>query len=285
MPANDGNPEGLERLLIRLVNPTGGATLDSRNVTQVFVSDPGAIPEVGLFADSITVAERGFATAVLVLQRHGSAVGAASVDFAISGGDATAGTDFTGQMSGKVSWTAGDGEPKNLLFSIVDDGGSEDTEFFEMTLTNATGAGIRGAATAVIEILDGRGSNVAPNAVAGAGQTVIGGGTVTLDGGQSNDPDGDSLTFEWEQTGGPAVSLSNTTSAVAQFTSPTVTSDAMLQFRLTVTDPSNLSDSATTTVTVTRVNSGGGGGGSISALLILLCLAAIVRRTYRKDVV
>jgi hypothetical protein len=222
---------------------------------------------------------------VLVLQRHGSAVGAASVDFAISGGDATAGTDFTGQMSGKVSWTAGDGEPKNLLFSIVDDGGSEDTEFFEMTLTNATGAGIRGAATAVIEILDGRGSNVAPNAVAGAGQTVIGGGTVTLDGGQSNDPDGDSLTFEWEQTGGPAVSLSNTTSAVAQFTSPTVTSDAMLQFRLTVTDPSNLSDSATTTVTVTRVNSGGGGGGSISALLILLCLAAIVRRTYRKDVV
>jgi choice-of-anchor B domain-containing protein len=287
MPANDGDPEGLERLLVRLVNPTGGATLDSQNVAQVFVSDPGATPEVGLFADSITIAERGFATAVLVLQRHGSAVGAASVDYAITGGDATAGTDFTGQTSGTVSWTPGDGEPKNLLFRIVDDGGSEDTEFFEVTLTNATGAGIRGAATAAVEILDGRGVNVAPNAVAGAGQTVVGGALVTLDGGQSNDPDGDSLMFEWEQTGGTAVSLNNTTSAVAQFTSPTVTSDAMLQFRLTVTDQSDLSDSATTTVTVTRENSGGGGsgGGGISALFILFCLAAMVRRTYRKGAV
>lgn len=288
IPANDGDPEGLERLVVRLVNPTGGATLDSRNVAHVFLSDPGAVPEVGFFADSITIAERGFATAVLVLQRHGSAVGAASVEFAITGGDATAGTDFIGQSSGTVSWMPGDGEPKSLLFSIVDDGNSEDTEFFEVTLTNATGAGIRGTATAAVEILNGRGFNVAPNAVAGAGQTVAGGTVVTLDGGLSNDPDGDSLTFQWEQTGGTQVSLSNTTSAVAQFTTPAATSDTMLQFRLTVTDPSNLSDSAATTVTVTRVNSGG--GGSISGLFILLGLAAIVRRAgrvrrmYRKDV-
>ena len=287
MPANDGNPEGLERLLVRLVNPTGGASLESRNVANVFLSDPGAVPELGFFTDSISIAERGFATAVLVLQRHGSAVGAASVDFAITGGDATPGTDFAGQTSGTVSWTPGDGEPKNLLFSIVDDGNSEDNEFFELTLTNATGAGIRGTATAAVEILNGRGFNVAPNAVAGVSQTVVGGTVVTLDGGQSNDPDGDTLTFQWEQTGGTDVSLSNSTSAVAQFTSPTVTSDTMLQFRLTVTDPANLSDSAAITVTVTRP---GSGGGSISAPFILLCLAAFVRRasrvrrTYRKDV-
>jgi choice-of-anchor B domain-containing protein len=279
IPANDGDPERLERLLVRLISPTGGATLDSRNVAQVFISDPGAAPEIGFFADSITIAERGFATAVLVLQRHGSATGAASVDFAITGGDATAGTDFTGQTSGTVSWPAGDGEPQSLLFSIVDDGSSEDTEFFEVTLTNAAGAVIRGAATAAVEILNGRGINVAPNAVAGAGQTVVGGTVVTLDGGQSNDPDDDSLMFEWEQTSGTPVSLSNTTSAVTQFTSPTVMSDTMLQFRLTVTDPSELSDSAATTVTVTRTNSGSrSGGGSISVLFVLLCVAAVAVR-------
>jgi hypothetical protein len=228
---------------------------------------------------------------VLVLQRHGSAIGAASVDFAITGGDATTGTDFSGQTSGTVNWMPGDGEPQNLLFSIVDDGSSEDPEFFEVTLTNATGAGIRGVATAAVEILNGRGFNVAPNAVAGASQTVVEGTVVTLDGGQSNDPDGDSLTFEWEQTSGTPVSLSSATSAVAQFTAPAVMSDTMLQFRLTVTDPLSLRDSATTTVTVTRANSGGGrsGGGSISALFIVLCLAIVasrsarVRRTYRKD--
>jgi choice-of-anchor B domain-containing protein len=290
IPANDGVPEGLERLLVRLVDPTGGATLDSRNVAHVFISDPGAVPEVGFFADSLTIAERGFATAVLVLQRHGSAIGAASVDFALTAGDATAGTDFIGETSGTVSWPPGDGEPKNLLFGIVDDGSSEDTEFFEVTLTNATGAGIRGAATAAVEILNGRGVNVAPNAVAGASQTVVGGTVVTLDGGQSNDPDGDGLTFEWEQTGGTPVSLSNTTSAVTQFTSPTVTSDTMLQFRVTVADPSELSDSATTTVTVTTTSSGSGsGGGSISVLFVLLSVAAVavragrIKRTYRKD--
>jgi choice-of-anchor B domain-containing protein len=291
-PTNDGIAEGIEQLLVRLVNPTGGATLDSPNVAQVFLSDPAANPEIGFFADSITTAERGFATAVVVLQRHGSVANAASVDFAITAGDATADTDFIGQTSGTISWSPGDGAPKNLLFSIVDDGSMEDTEFFDVTLMNPAGASVRGSATATVEILNGRGVNVAPNAVAGAGQTVVGGADVTLDGGQSNDPDGDDLTFEWEQTSGPPVLLSDTASAVTRFTAPTPSSDAMLQFRLTVTDPSNLSDSATTSVTVTRAASGdGSGGGAISAPFIFFCVGAFVlranriRRTCRKDVV
>jgi hypothetical protein len=291
MSTNDGVAEGIEQVLVRLVNPGGGATLDTPNVAQVFLSDPAADPELGFFSDSITTAERGFATAVVVLQRHGSAANAAGVDFAITAGDAMADTDFIGQTSGTISWNAGDGAPKNLLFSIVDDGSMEDTEFFDVTLTNATGAAVRGPATATVEILNGRGFNVAPNAVAGAGQTVVGGALVTLDGGQSNDPDGDDLTFEWEQTSGTPVSLSDTAGAITRFTAPTATSDAMLQFRLTVTDPSSLSDSATTTVTVTRASSGGGsGGGAISAPFIFLCLTAFVlranriKRTYRRDV-
>ena len=291
IPTNDGIVEGVEHLLVRLVNPTGGAALDSPNVAQVFLSDPAANPEIGFFSDSITTAERGFATAVIVLQRHGSAVSAASVDFAISGGDATADTDFIGQTSGTISWSAGDGAPKNLLFSIVDDGSMEDTEFFDVTLTNVTGAAVRGSTTATVEIQNGRGINVAPNALAGASQTVVGGALVTLDGGQSNDPDGDNLTFEWEQTSGTPVTLSDTAGAVTQFTAPTASSDAMLQFRLTVTDPSSLSDSATTTVTVTRAASGdGSGGGAISAPFIFFCLTAFafrasrIKRTYRKDV-
>jgi hypothetical protein len=171
-----------------------------------------------------------------------------------------------------------------LLFGINDDGSSEDTEFFEVTLTNAAGAGIGGAPTASVEIADGRGQNVAPNAVAGGNQTVVGGTLVTLDGRQSNDPDGDSLSFQWEQTGGMQVSLSDPTSAVTQFTSPSVTSDAMLQFRLTVTDPSNLSDSAIAIVTVTRETSGSdgaSGGGGTSLLFMLLGLARL--RMRRRD--
>src|SRR5690606_4184463 len=90
----DGEAENLERLLVRLVNPAGGATLDRRNVASVFIGDAGAAAEVGFFASTIDVAERGFATAVVVLQRGGSAAGAASIDFTVTGNEATGGGEF-----------------------------------------------------------------------------------------------------------------------------------------------------------------------------------------------
>ena len=281
---SDGETENLERLLVRLVNPAGGAALDRRNVASVFIGDPGATPEVAFFASTVDIAERGFATAVLVLQRRGSAAGAASIDFSVTTNEATPGADFEGPSSGTVSWDAGDGEPKSIVFSIVDEGSSEETESFTVGLSNPVGTGIRGAVAATVQIANGRGFNVAPNAVAGGSQTVAEGAIVRLDGGQSNDPDGDDLAFQWEQISGAQVSLSETAAAVAEFTAPTVSSDTMLQFRLTVTDPAGLSDLATTVVTVAKAGSGGGGGGSVSVLFFLFGGATLFRRMYRKDV-
>src|SRR5690606_24800091 len=123
---SDGETETLERLLVRLVNPAGGATLDRRNVANVFIGDAGAAAEVGFFASTIDIAERGFATAVVVLQRSGSAADAASIDFSVTGDEATPGADFEGPLSGTVSWDAGDGEPRSIVFSIVDEGSSEE---------------------------------------------------------------------------------------------------------------------------------------------------------------
>src|SRR5690606_39454215 len=90
----DAEAENLERLLVRLVNPAGGATLDRRNVASVFIGDRGRDAEVGFFASTIDVAERGFATAGGVLQRGGSAAGAASIDFTVTGNEATGGGEF-----------------------------------------------------------------------------------------------------------------------------------------------------------------------------------------------
>ncbi len=96
--------------------------------------------------------------------------------------------------------------------------------------------------------------NTAPVADAGAPPIAAEGATVTLSGRGSSDPDDDTLTYAWRQTGGTSVSLSGANTATPGFTAPSLLSaDAELVFRLTVSDGS-LSATDTVTVTVTHVN-------------------------------
>ncbi len=87
--------------------------------------------------------------------------------------------------------------------------------------------------------------NKAPNANAGANQTVDENTLVTLDGSASNDPDGDGITYLWTAPAG--ITLSSTTSAKPTFTAPAVNSDQVFIFGLVVNDgkvnsaPSNIS--------------------------------------------
>jgi hypothetical protein len=93
-----------------------------------------------------------------------------------------------------------------------------------------------------------------PIANAGPDQTVPEGTVVTLDGSGSSDPNGDPLTYLWEQIAGPTVTLSDPTAAVTSFTAPDVAAGgATLSFRLTVSDGALTSDD-TVDITVTNVN-------------------------------
>jgi hypothetical protein len=278
---NDGVDEGLERVLVRMVNPTGGATVGNNATASLYIGDPGAAAEIAFAESAIGVAERGFGMAVVVLKRTGSATAAVSVDYSMTAGDAANPADFSGQTSGTVSWASGDADPKWLEFPIVDDAANESTEYFELSLGNVSGATIAGSATVRINIENGTGANQAPNAVAGASQSVASGAQVTLNGGASNDPNGDTLSYAWQQTGGPGVTLSNGNSAVAQFVAPSVQSDTLLQFRLTVRDPAGASDVANTTITVLSAGGGFGnsGGGRIGTpFLLLLGVLSLFRR-------
>lgn len=276
--AADAEAEGLEQLLIRLSAPTGGAALAADNVASVFISEPGTAATFAFATPTIDTAERGFATAVAVVRRLHSAVGAASVDYAITAGDADAGTDFQGAPNGMLNWADGDATPRWIEFAIADDGAGEGAEFFELTLSNAAGAVIGAPATLRVNISDGTGMNAAPMAVVGSSQTVSSGARVTLDGGQSSDPDGDPLTFAWTQTEGPNVALSNADTATATFTAPNVSANTVLRFQLSVSDPGGLSGVAVATVNVSRPPQAGGGSGALGLLLLGLLGFAVLPR-------
>ncbi len=87
--------------------------------------------------------------------------------------------------------------------------------------------------------------NHPPVSAAGPQQAAFGGANVTLDGSASSDPDGDALTFEWSQTGGPTVTLATPKAAHATFTAPAVTTATTLVFRLDVFDGHVLATSST----------------------------------------
>ncbi len=99
-------------------------------------------------------------------------------------------------------------------------------------------------------------TNSAPVADAGSYPPVDEQTSVTLDGTASSDPDGDTLTYSWTQTGGVSVSLANAGSSQATFTGPDVGigSSTTLTFRLSVSDPSGASNAATVDVIVNGVS-------------------------------
>ncbi|MBI5193734.1 MAG: tandem-95 repeat protein, partial [Nitrospirae bacterium] len=79
--------------------------------------------------------------------------------------------------------------------------------------------------------------NQAPSAFAGIDQSVIEGANVTLQG-TGSDADGDTVTYNWVQTGGTPVTINPANTAASAFTAPIVTLDDTLTFQLTVSDGS-----------------------------------------------
>jgi peptidoglycan/xylan/chitin deacetylase (PgdA/CDA1 family) len=93
----------------------------------------------------------------------------------------------------------------------------------------------------------GTNTDLPPTAEAGPDQVVNAAATVALNGSGSRDTDGTIVSYLWEQTAGPGVTLSGS-GAQRSFTAPSTT--ATLTFRLTVTDDDGATGADTLTVTV-----------------------------------
>ncbi len=106
---------------------------------------------------------------------------------------------------------------------------------FQLTVTDSSGQTGSDTVTINIQVSPGLAS---PEASAGEDQNVESGQDVTLNG-SGSDPDGDPLTYQWEQIDAPEgmeVTISNADSAQASFTAPEVEETTTLRFKLTVDD-------------------------------------------------
>lgn len=98
-------------------------------------------------------------------------------------------------------------------------------------------------------------ANLAPNADAGAPQTVAGGSSVTLDASASSDPENDPLIFNWVQVSGPSVALADAGTATPSFTAPPRNANAQsLVFEVRVTDSFDATSTAQVTITIPANN-------------------------------
>ena len=117
---------------------------------------------------------------------------------------------------------------------------------FRLTVTDRCGGSTTAETTVTVV-------NVphAPTAVATGPLTANeGGDTVMLNGLQSSDPDGDPLSYAWMQIDGPHVDLDDATSATPSFSTPWVSANTPLKFKLTVSDGFGGTSSDIWTVTI-----------------------------------
>lgn len=141
-------------------------------------------------------------------------------------------------------------------------------------------------ASASISVAGSNRPNNAPIAVAVDSVTVLGGASVRLDGSGSYDPDGEVLTYNWQQVSGDKVTLTGADTAKATLTAPKASRVVRLTILLTVTDLQGATGSAEVLVTVEPAGCGCNaaelpGMGLVFAVAIGWRLRASRRRGYR----
>ncbi len=159
-------------------------------------------------------------------------------------------TAYAWTQTGGTAVALSDPDGPNPTFTapLVDVGGEALT--FQLTVTDD--GGLTASDTVIVNVSN---INVPPTADAGPDQSVGEGTTVTLDGTNSSDPDGNIVSYQWVQTAGTSVTLSGAQTAQPTFTAPNVDQGgASLTFQLTVTDNGGLQSTDTCIVNVSWVN-------------------------------
>lgn len=268
-PTADAGPDatGIKRVQV-LLDGTGSTDPDSDALSYSWTQMSGPAVTV-LWADTATAAFTPQSTGVynfsLTVDDNDGGVSSDSVEITVSNASpvADAGSDLTVRKNTLVTLEgvgSSDPDGDSLTYAWAQLGGPSvvlsgantaiatftstmnDTYSFRLTVDDGDG-GI-GTDTVIVNV-----TNADPFAYAGHDITARKYALVTLNGSGSSDADGDPLTFDWVQTGGPTVSLTGEDTAILTFTP---TRAGLYEFTLTVTDVSGGTGADTVQVTVTN---------------------------------
>ena len=139
--ADNTAPESSETIVLTLDNPAGArltSTTANQTVTITITdNDQVALPTVGFSQLTATGAESVSPAPIFVILSNPQAA-PVSVDYAVTGGTATSGSDYN-ISAGTLTFAAGE-TAKVLPGTITDDGAQESSETIIVTLSNPTAA-------------------------------------------------------------------------------------------------------------------------------------------------
>jgi hypothetical protein len=148
--AADAQDEDLEMLMVRLVDPRGGASIDYPETAQVTIGDSGSTTRLRVLDEQPTVDEAR-AKAYVTLTRRGSASGEARASYRTIAGGTYGGVTAA---QGEVIWPDGDVSAKTIAVALNPATlGAGQSGTFQMEIFNATNASLETSAGASVAVL------------------------------------------------------------------------------------------------------------------------------------
>ncbi len=151
---DDTIPEPNEAVTIKLRNPTAAALGTLSTFTYVIEDDdtqPG-LPLVGFAQSSSSAIEATAGSQQIAVSLSTPAGSTVSVDYAVSGGTATSGNDYT-LVSGTLGFAPGE-SVRNIPLTILDDSVADDGETVIITLSSPVGLALSTQDTHTFTIMD-----------------------------------------------------------------------------------------------------------------------------------